>query len=54
MMRIFSTDRTACILIKEGRMDMEKKRGCGFVSVCFILSIGLFFGLTTWIMLQAR
>ena len=33
---------------------MEKKKGCGFVSVCFILSIGIFFGLTTWIMLQAR
>jgi hypothetical protein len=33
---------------------MEKKKGCGFVSVCFILSIGIFFGLTTWIMFQAR
>lgn len=33
---------------------MGRNKGCGFVSICFILSIGIFFGLTTWIMMQAR
>lgn len=31
---------------------MGKKNGCGFVSVCFLVSILFFLGLTAWIMMQ--